>query len=290
MGARIGQAFSSTDFSVTATVQELIKTPDIERNGFCFTDGMQNFWTLALTHPALGVGTISPEFAEQVWTSLVKLRKQQSYFVPAAYQIRLGGSKGMLAIDYRLEGSVICVRKSMDKFDSSSLDVEISRAFDRPSKLCHPTGGAAHIYLIQGLCFLNRPLIMILDTANKVPITAFIDLQRRAVEETRASMRSFSHAARMLETHGLGASYKIPSLFTRLQKLGLELEHSGSLGMKTVLKNAETDILRDLKYHARIPIPESWKLVGIADEFDYLKTGEIYGSHSFLRLNILIKL
>jgi RNA-dependent RNA polymerase len=43
----------------------------------------------------------------------------------------------MLAIDYRLEGSVVCVRESMDKFDSPSLDVEISRAFDRPGKLYH---------------------------------------------------------------------------------------------------------------------------------------------------------
>ena len=40
----------------------------------------------------------------------------------------------MLAIDYRLEGLVICVRKSMDKFDSPSLDVEVARAFDRPGQ------------------------------------------------------------------------------------------------------------------------------------------------------------
>lgn len=43
----------------------------------------------------------------------------------------------MLAVDHRLEGSVVCVRNSMDKFDSPSLDVEVSRAFDRPGKLCH---------------------------------------------------------------------------------------------------------------------------------------------------------
>jgi hypothetical protein len=39
MGARIAQAFSSTDLAVTATAQEVIKIPDIERNGSCFTDG-----------------------------------------------------------------------------------------------------------------------------------------------------------------------------------------------------------------------------------------------------------
>jgi RNA-dependent RNA polymerase len=119
---------------------------------------------------------------------------------------------------------------------------------------------------------------MSLDTANKVPIKAFLELQRLAVKETRASMRTIDGAARLLELHGLGSSYKIPSIFIRLQKFGLKLERCGSLGMTTVLKVAETDILRDLKYHARIPVPESWKLVGIADEFNYLKEGEIYGS------------
>lgn len=91
-------------------------------------------WPLAprIDNLVSGVGTISPEVAKQMWRSLTKLRKRRSYFLPAAYQVRLGGFKGMLAIDYRLEGSVICVRKSMDKFDSASLDVEVARAFDRP--------------------------------------------------------------------------------------------------------------------------------------------------------------
>ncbi|CAE6419177.1 unnamed protein product [Rhizoctonia solani] len=244
MGARIAQAFSSTDLSISASVEEIQVIPDIERNGSLFTDG---------------VGRISPEVAKMIWRSLTKLRKRRSYFLPAAYQVRLGGHKGMLAIDYRLEGSVICVRKSMDKFDSPSLDVEVARAFDRP-----------------GRCFLNRPLIMILETANKVQTDIFLELQNRAVKDTRESMRSFDTVAELLEMHGLGASFKLPSLFTRLQNIGIEPEYCNSLGIKTILKNAETDILRELKHRARIPIPESWKLVGIADEFGFLEEGEVY--------------
>ncbi|KAF8609423.1 RdRP-domain-containing protein [Ceratobasidium sp. AG-I] len=244
MGARIAQAFSSTDLSISATVEEIIVSPDIERNGSCFTDG---------------VGTISPEVAKQIWRSLNKLRKRRSFFLPAAYQVRLGGHKGMLAIDYRLEGSVICVRKSMDKFDSASLDIEVARAFDRPSP-----------------CFLNRPLIMILETANKIEPGIFLRLQQSAVKNTRESMRTFLGATKLLEIHGLGASFKLPSILVRLQNIGLELEHCHSLGIKTALKDAETDILRELKHRARIPVPDSWKLVGIADEFEYLKQGEIY--------------
>ncbi|CAE6521754.1 unnamed protein product [Rhizoctonia solani] len=244
MGARIAQAFSSTDLSISVSVEEIIPIPDIERNGSLFTDG---------------VGTISPEVARMIWRSLTKLRKRRSYFLPAAYQVRLGGYKGMLAIDHTLEGSVICVRKSMDKFDSPSLDVEVARAFDRP-----------------GRCFLNRPLIMILETANKVQTDIFLALQARAVEDTRDSMRYFHTAADLLEMHGLGASFKLPSLFTRLQHIGIELEYCNTLGIKTIIKDAETDILRELKYRARIPVPESWKLVGIADEFNFLEEGQIY--------------
>ncbi|QRW05216.1 RNA-dependent RNA polymerase [Ceratobasidium sp. AG-Ba] len=226
MGARIAQAFSSTDLSIT--VEEVIQIPDIERNGSLFTDG---------------VGTISPEVAKMMWRSLINLRKRRSYFTPAAYQVRLGGYKGMLAVDYSLEGSVICVRKSMDKFDSPALDVEVARAFDRP-----------------GPCFLNRPLIMVLETVNEIQADIFLKLQRDAVRETQESMYDFRGASNCSK----GTSS------------GLELQHCYALGMKTVLKNAETDILRELKHRARIPVPESWKLVGIADEFDYLKQSEIY--------------
>ncbi|CUA73902.1 hypothetical protein RSOLAG22IIIB_01423 [Rhizoctonia solani] len=245
-GARIAQAFSSTDLSISAStsVEEILPISDIERNGSCFTDG---------------VGMISPEVARMIWRSLTKLRKRRSYFLPAAYQVRLGGYKGMLAIDHRLEGSVICVRKSMDKFDSPSLDVEVARAFDRP-----------------GRCFLNRPLIMILETANKVQTDIFLTLQARAVEDTRDSMRHFHTAAELLEVHGLGASFKLPSLFMRLQHIGVELQYCNTLGIKTILKDAETDILRELKHRARIPVPDSWKLVGIADEFDFLEEKSIY--------------
>jgi hypothetical protein len=42
MGARIGQAFSSTDLSVTVSADEVITINDIERGGHCFTDGNQS--------------------------------------------------------------------------------------------------------------------------------------------------------------------------------------------------------------------------------------------------------
>ncbi|QRV91137.1 RNA-dependent RNA polymerase [Ceratobasidium sp. AG-Ba] len=236
MGARIAQAFSSTDLSIT--VEEVIPIPMSSAMGHCLP--MVGFKTsLDVIDLFVRCWHDIPEVAKMMWRSLIKPKEKAVYFTPAAYQVRLGGYKGMLAVDYRLEGSVICVRKSMDKFDSPDLDVEVARAFDRP-----------------GPCFLNRPLIMVLETVNEIQTDIFLKLQRDAAR--------------------LGASFKLPGVMTRMQSSGLELQHCYALGMKTVLKNAETDILRELKHRARIPVPESWKLVGIADEFNYLKQSEIY--------------
>lgn len=53
--------------------------------------------------------------------------------MPTAFQVRLGGSKGMLALDPTLEGKKIVVRKSMNKFDCEHRKVEVMRR-NQPSK------------------------------------------------------------------------------------------------------------------------------------------------------------
>ena len=41
---------------------------------------------------------------------------------------------------------------------------------------------------------------------------------------------------------------------------------------------AVNHVLRDLKYHARIPVPgpDSWTLVGVADVHKYLREGQVF--------------
>lgn len=51
------------------------------------------------------------------------------------YQIRFLGYKGMVGIDDQLEGIKMCLRPSMNKFDSptvSEANIEIALAFEKP--------------------------------------------------------------------------------------------------------------------------------------------------------------
>ncbi|CAG7851523.1 Probable RNA-dependent RNA polymerase SHL2; AltName: Full=Protein SHOOTLESS 2 [Serendipita indica DSM 11827] len=251
-GARLSQAFSSTEPSITIKVNEIRFIPDKESDqGSLYTDG---------------VGTMSPQVAEEIWAKYTEPRSKRSrrrLKTPSAFQIRLGGLKGMLCVDSRLQGRVVCVRDSMNKFHSNDREVEIARAFDRPMTM-----------------FLNRPLIMLLETL-KVPLEPFMALQTKAVEETRDAMKSFDTAARLLEQYGLGTAFRLTSVFLQLHKLDVALalkdQSQGLLPfLGRMLQFVENHILRDLKYKARIPVPNAWTLVGVSDEYDYLGENEIY--------------
>lgn len=85
MGARIAQAFSATDPSVE--VEEIIRLHDIPRGSSgpqCMSDG---------------VGTMSRQFANEVWEALEskrhKRRHRKNRPAPSAYQVRYQGAKGM---------------------------------------------------------------------------------------------------------------------------------------------------------------------------------------------------
>lgn len=246
-GARISQAFTATDPSISiAGLEEIIHLKDLKTDcgNYCFTDG---------------VGTISKELAFEISQELKSKRRRRHHkkYIPA-FQVRFQGSKGMLSIDYSLEGRAICIRPSMIKFEAPhSMEIEIARAFDRP-----------------GAYFLNRPLIMLLENLG-VPYEVFKFFQDKAVRETRQTSDSLAQAAMSLENHGLGTSYRLPSIMRSLDKLGIDNLHD-NVFYQRILKCAIHHILRDLKNHARIPIPGAWTLVGVADVHKFLKEGEIF--------------
>ncbi|KAG5644736.1 hypothetical protein DXG03_007865 [Asterophora parasitica] len=247
-GARISQAFTATDASVNIEeVEEIFPIDDIKTSSgdYCFTDG---------------VGTMSKELAIEISQELKAKRRRGRYRKahPRAFQIRFQGSKGMLSVDYTLTGRAICLRPSMIKFeDPVSREIEIARAFDKP-----------------GPYFLNRPLIMLLEGLG-VKYEVFKLFQDKAVRETEESAKSLGQAARMFETHGLGSSYRLPSVMLGLEKLGIDNIY-GSAFYQRVLEFAVHHVLRLLKNRARIPIPDAWTLVGVADVHMFLKEGEIF--------------
>ncbi|PVG04808.1 RdRP-domain-containing protein [Serendipita vermifera] len=252
-GARLSQAFSATEESVTVEVEEVLVTPDKESaSKSCFTDG---------------VGLISQALAEEIWEKYTEARSKRSrrrLQAPTAFQIRMGGYKGMLCVyDGLDEDCSMQVRPSMDKFTSTDYMIEIARAFDRPM-----------------LMYLNRPLIMLLETLG-VPLQPFMELQQAAVEETQKAANSFESAARLLEQHGLGTAYRMTSIMLQLHRLDADLQSTDQelvlmQFLKRVLKFSVNHVFRDLKYKARIPVKKAWTLVGVADEWDYLNEDEIF--------------
>ncbi|KAH9944464.1 RNA dependent RNA polymerase-domain-containing protein [Epithele typhae] len=247
--ARISQAFTATDASVEVPVTQVTRGPDVKdaTNQYTFTDG---------------VGTISPELAKAIWATLQgrrrRGRKDRTY--PRAYQVRFQGSKGMLSVDYTQQGMSILLRPSMIKFEAppGSGIIEIARAFDKP-----------------GPYILNRPLITLLEGLG-VPYTVFESLQDDAEASAKGSIESLERSARLLESHGLGTSFRLVSTMVNLHKLGVQPPHDDF--WRQMMDFAINHVLRELKHHARIPVPGSdcWTLVGVADVYGYLREGEVF--------------
>ncbi|KAI0094703.1 RNA dependent RNA polymerase-domain-containing protein [Irpex rosettiformis] len=247
-GARISQAFTATDASVSVEADEVFIEDDIKT-----LDGK---WTYTD-----GVGTISPELMKEIWNALSARRRasRRSQTYPRAIQVRFQGSKGMLSVNHLLTGRVICLRPSMIKFEAPhETHVEIARAFYKP-----------------GPFYLNRPFIMVLEALG-VRYEVFKELQRNAVAHAQRAVESLENSGRLLEAYGLGASFKFTSVMLNLHKLGL-----GPLDDNTFWRRsmdfAINHVLRELKHHARIPVPNAWNLVGIADVHSWLGENEVFG-------------
>ncbi|KAF8581580.1 RdRP-domain-containing protein [Ramaria rubella] len=250
--ARLSQAFTATESSVFVENDQIERIPDIERNGYCFSDGN---------------GILSQEMADAIHEALQRgsdrMSRQRS--TPSVFQVRIQGAKGVLSVNQNLSGLTIGLRPSMVKFESiHNNDIEIARSFNKP-----------------GNFFLNRPLIMILAGLG-INVDVFLKLQRDAVEETTQSSKSLKTGAHLLETHGLGTAFSLPSVFTSLRKLKIDFEEeitpSGIRDpfIDRCMQFSVHHVLREIKFKSRVPVPKSWKLVGVVDAHNILEPHQIY--------------
>ncbi|EXX68450.1 uncharacterized protein OCT59_016035 [Rhizophagus irregularis] len=142
--ARMGQCFSSTRAIQRLLVNDIEEIPDIERNGYVFSDG---------------IGKISPLLAKKI-VSKLELKNN----IPSAFQFRMAGYKGMLCQDNTLQGNQVKVRKSQRKFESTHNELEIIRC-------------SAYIP-----SFLNRQAITLLSVLG-IPDEVFIRLKDQQVDD-----------------------------------------------------------------------------------------------------------
>ncbi|KIO24175.1 hypothetical protein M407DRAFT_213194 [Tulasnella calospora MUT 4182] len=247
----MSQAFTATEPGVNLPVDGHIPIlPDIERNNSVFTDG---------------VGEISRALARRIVKSLGKSGRTKRFFLrPSAFQFRMGGCKGVLMVNPELKDNEIRLRASQQKFLSPLADIEIAQVFYRAKPF-----------------YLNRFLIMILETLG-VPADIFLGLQQEAIRDVEAATESFSDCAEFLDTNGCGTSYHISSVFLHLTRLGLTLGGQGPTAvnsdgfLKRSIRFAKNHVLREMKHRARIPVKESYTLVGVADFSESLPPNTIF--------------
>ncbi|KIM33801.1 hypothetical protein M408DRAFT_18806 [Serendipita vermifera MAFF 305830] len=258
LGARLAQAFTTTEPAIELRLDEIEFIDDIK---------VKNPISGKPTEFTDGYGCLSCELANDVWKVLNAHSHSQELPIPApsAYQIRLGGAKGVLGINPDLEGRKVVLHKSMVKFLSQDGGLHIATRFDHPLNL-----------------YLNRPLIAILEHLG-VAIDWFSRLQAKAISEANETLLSISdEASEFLTTRHLGRQYGFPFIMRGLTKYGVtralleDAPHPMLDFFLCSLSVAIVHIDRELKYKARIPVPSGLSLVGGADVHQELDEWCVY--------------
>ncbi|KAL8876738.1 MAG: hypothetical protein Q9198_005119 [Flavoplaca austrocitrina] len=166
--------------------------------------------------------------------------------------------EGMISLDDRLEGELLCLRPSMIKFEAVSDRIEICGAGFRPLNM-----------------FLNRQLIKILEDLG-VPDESFLSLQDEAVEQLRITTENPINAGYYLQRNDIGKSARLSWLVRKLSYIGMSFSDDGFL--RDTLELAVLIQLRKLKYKSRIFVERGMTVYGIMDETGILEENQIYCS------------
>lgn len=126
-------------------------------------------------------------------------------------------------------------------------------------------------------------MIVVLED-RKVNADVFLKIQEDALADVGGAQESIQTAHKFLHANGLGRGFNLGYILEQLGKLGLDLKKRPEIARidddpdnldKMVLNNkfllnalkfAEFHVLREIKHRARIPVKESYVLVGVADE------------------------
>ena len=244
--ARLGQTFTDTATGVKIGATAIAITSDVERNGYCFSDGC---------------GTISKALVDAIRKVYGKNQDVKS----TAFQIRYGGAKGMLSLDASLPEDLVVLRRSMIKFDArGELEIEICGSANAPAQ-----------------AYLNKQLIKILEDLG-VPSEAFIELLDYNIGKLERFGRNPLTAANLLKFGQVSDVTNMANLIRRLHIIGLDFSSDAFLSQ--MVRMAGLIALQELKYRARIPLENDWEagnirgitVYGVMDETGYLQEGQIY--------------
>ncbi|KAI9740016.1 MAG: hypothetical protein M1818_004767 [Claussenomyces sp. TS43310] len=227
--ARLGQCFSTTRAIHSARVK-IVKLEDVERNGYCFTDG---------------VGKISDLLANLIAQDL-NLPSDMS--PPSAFQFRMGGCKGILAVWPDAKGQEVHIRKSQQKFTAVYNGLEIIR--------CSQFSTAA----------LNRQTIVILSSLG-VPDEVFNRMLLEQLSNYQAALGDRAIALDLLSRY-------IDSNQMTLTIAGMVVDgfmDSREPFLMSLLHLWRCWSIKALKEKARIIVEKGAFLLGVVDETGILK-------------------
>jgi RNA-dependent RNA polymerase len=158
--SRLGQCFSTTRAMPNSVA--INRIPDIERNGYCFTDGVGKISLFSAQITALEMGLSS--FADNC---------------PSVFQFRLGGLKGVVSVDPSLKGPLIEVRPSQEKFPAAYKGLEICRISQFAT------------------AYLNQQIVLVLSALG-VPDEVFVKMLRNMLSRLESAMSDQTIAMDML--------------------------------------------------------------------------------------------
>lgn len=111
----------------------------------------------------------------------------------------------------------------------------------------------------------------------------FMNLQNAAIRHIYLAGKSLKIFTALLKSHGLGDKFRLSFILRQLIKLRLDFgpgdyRDQGAIGsafIRRLVCGSINHSLREIKFKARIPVPHSYQLVGVADEGQaYIKDGE----------------
>ncbi|ORY97352.1 RNA dependent RNA polymerase-domain-containing protein [Syncephalastrum racemosum] len=229
---RMGQCFSSTTPVTMLQSNEVTIIDDITQGPYCFTDG---------------VGKISFSLARDISQQL-KLDH-----TPSAYQIRLGGAKGVLMVSSFLSKRQVQLRPSQIKFESSHTMLEVVR----PAVFLSAT--------------LNRQSIILLS-ARGIRDSVFIDKTREIMRTLDRGLEDASAAVRMLSDNV--DPYGISQSMARMIRAGfLNRKDPHLMNLMNVFRVSK---LKDLKQKTKIDVSQGAFLMGVVDDTSSLEENEIF--------------
>ncbi|KAL5604815.1 uncharacterized protein BROUX77_005001 [Berkeleyomyces rouxiae] len=232
--ARLGQCFSTTRDIRGISMPVICRIADIERNGYCFTDG---------------IGKISTFLARLIMEEM-ELFVAPGEPIPAAYQFRMGGCKGVLAVSDDATGMQVHIRKSQEKFISDFNALEVIRVSQ------------------FAIATLNRQTIVLLSSMG-VPDETFEKLLNDQLTAYEKAMVDLPTAVTLLTQHV--DENTITLQIADMVRAGFLKKDCQEPFVMSIMSLWRAWSLKLLKEKARLVIPQGAFLLGCVDESGLLR-------------------